>query len=226
MVSELQSTALQGVEDAFRSERLVYRAVEPTPEDTDFVFSQIQADPVNFALGSPGLLKPPQRKDAEWVISQVEKSLLGVIICLPPDEEGKGTAPSEEVTSGASDTPKPKSTPIGYLVLGWGGFGAGYLHHHRRTGLGITIATPFTNRGYGTEAIQWALEWAFVRCNLHSVSLGTWEYNTRAHKVYERVGFVLEGKNRQVHWHGGRYWDVLLYSMLEEEWKALYGKGK
>ncbi|KAH8878710.1 acyl-CoA N-acyltransferase, partial [Thozetella sp. PMI_491] len=97
---------------------------------------------------------------------------------------------------------------------------------HRNMSLAITIAAPYRNKGYGGEAINWALDWAFRFAGMHSVSLWTVEYNTRGRHLYEKVGFTLEGRFREDHYHDRRWWDVLLYSMLESEWEVLRGLRK
>jgi RimJ/RimL family protein N-acetyltransferase len=109
--------------------------------------------------------------------------------------------------------------PIGFLIVS------------RRTGdhsvqprycdLGITMAKDYQGKGYGPEAINWALDWAFIHAALHSVRLICFSYNTNARKVYERLGFVLEGRKRECLWVNGGWHDTLLHSMLDREWKKL-----
>jgi RimJ/RimL family protein N-acetyltransferase len=45
-------------------------------------------------------------------------------------------------------------------------------------------------------------------------------FNQRALKVYERVGFVLEGRLRQDAFRRGKYWDTLVMSILRSEWQV------
>ncbi len=73
-------------------------------------------------------------------------------------------------------------------------------------------------RGYGQEAIQLALNFAFNELNLHRVCLTVFAYNTAAVALYERLGFVREGVYREhVHRDGQRY-DMILYGLLRHEW--------
>jgi RimJ/RimL family protein N-acetyltransferase len=37
--------------------------------------------------------------------------------------------------------------------------------------------------------------------------------------VYEKLGFVREGRLRQDHYREGRYVDVLVMGLLREEWR-------
>lgn len=179
----------------FRSERLIYRAFQNDDKDRAFCYEQITSDPVNYALSDPGLLAPRSRKAEDAMMDELAKSLLAVIICLPPPEnEQQPAGEKADADAAAVAVPKAEPTPIGFMCLSWGGFPPKYLHHHRATELGITMAAAHQGRGYGGEAVAWALDWAFRFANMHSVTLGCIEYNTRAQRTYERAGFVLEGR--------------------------------
>jgi diamine N-acetyltransferase len=84
--------------------------------------------------------------------------------------------------------------------------------------LGIVIGErPFWSQGYGTDAIRTLLRFAFRQMNLHRVFLRVFEYNQRAMRCYEKCGFKLEGRLRQAHFHAGRYHDVVIMGILQEE---------
>ena len=76
------------------------------------------------------------------------------------------------------------------------------------------------NRGYGTDAMKVILRYAFQEQNLRRVSLNTFEYNPRAIRSYEKVGFVHEGRARGNLCREGRRWDLLFMGILQEEWLA------
>jgi RimJ/RimL family protein N-acetyltransferase len=73
--------------------------------------------------------------------------------------------------------------------------------------------------GYGTEATDLMLEHAFTRLGLHRVSLSVFAFNERAIRSYEKNGFSIEGRAREAIWRGGRYWDEISMSVLEQEWR-------
>ena len=52
--------------------------------------------------------------------------------------------------------------------------------------------------GYGTEATQLMMDHAFGTLGLHRVGLFVFEFNERAIRAYQRVGFVLEGPGAPV----------------------------
>lgn len=85
-------------------------------------------------------------------------------------------------------------------------------------GLGIG-SRDFWGKGYGTEAMQLALQFAFTELNLHRVTLTVFEYNPRAIRSYEKAGFRLEGRQRGAILREGKRWDVLYMGILREEWR-------
>lgn len=203
----------ENIENCWQTERLVFRSVRET--DYDWFFNNIDNDPVNRALTRPTVLAPPRReKPEEWIKTwQGPSRLLDVVICLhkPPGSE----AYQEERSTESS---QPDKIRIGFLGLGYGGFGSS--PHNRACELGITLTAAYQQHGYGTEAVRWALAWAFRRANMHSVNLGSVEFNKRAHKCYEKCGFKFQGRKRQCFWHERKWYDFFFFDILEDEWEA------
>ena len=79
-------------------------------------------------------------------------------------------------------------------------------------------------QGIATEAIELLLRFGFEELRLNRVELEVFDLNTRGRRVYDRLGFVLEGTRRQAHFLEGRYVDAHTMSLLAEEWRA--GKGR
>jgi RimJ/RimL family protein N-acetyltransferase len=75
-------------------------------------------------------------------------------------------------------------------------------------------------KGYGTDAMKIILRYAFQELNLRRVSLGTFEYNPRAIRSYEKAGFVHEGRLHKFLLREGRRWDLVFMGILREEWCA------
>ena len=63
------------------------------------------------------------------------------------------------------------------------------------------------------------LRFAFDELNLHRVSLNVFEYNQRAIRSYEKVGFVVEGREREFLRRTGQCWDMIFMCILREEWE-------
>ena len=92
---------------------------------------------------------------------------------------------------------------------------------HGESFVGIGIGEPeFWGKGYGTDAMKVILRYAFQELNLRRVALGTFEYNPRAIRSYEKAGFIHEGRARKYLQREGRRWDLLFMGILREEWHA------
>jgi RimJ/RimL family protein N-acetyltransferase len=198
-----QNTVAQ-LKRAFRSERILFRALEDNTEDQAFHRAMILEDAASFAFSDRNLFRPQSK---EMIEDQFRLLLncypLAVVICL----ESSGSIAAE-------------MTPLGILTLQEHSCRPTHsYHHHRSLELGISIAEEYHDKGYGTEAINWALGWAFRHAGMHTVRLRAFEYNERARHVYQSLGFVLEGKQREQHFHDGKWWDVYLYSITEKEWE-------
>lgn len=209
---------------AFQSERLIYTAIPDTDEIKTWFHEGFENDPVGRAYADSSLLRPQTKARSDEVLADIRKDLLGVLICLPPATPEKPADPDQAPSAGGA-TAAPKPTPIGVLHLD-DESGSMYRHHHRLCVMSISINSEYRDKGYGSEAINWALDWAFTRANVHAFSLGCLEFNERGKHLYEKLGFVPEGRFRKCHWHERKWWDVLLYSMLEEEWLELRNKDK
>jgi len=76
------------------------------------------------------------------------------------------------------------------------------------------------NQGYGTKAMRLLLKHSFETLNLNRIALEVYETNPRAIHSYEKVGFVHEGRKRQAMYKEGKHFDILIMSVLREEWQA------
>jgi RimJ/RimL family protein N-acetyltransferase len=79
------------------------------------------------------------------------------------------------------------------------------------------------DRGLGSEAIRLFLDHGFEQLGLNRISLGVFAFNPRAIRVYEKVGFVREGVEREALWHRGQWIDSLYMSVLAREWAVHRG---
>ena len=91
----------------------------------------------------------------------------------------------------------------------------------RRAQFNILIGEPSAwDKGYGSEAARLILDYAFAKLNLNSVQLGVNAENARAVRSYEKVGFVHEGVRRQFIYRNGRYYDMVMMSVLRDNYRA------
>ncbi len=93
---------------------------------------------------------------------------------------------------------------------------------NRSCSIGMGIAKiENRNKGYGKEAAALILQYAFFNLGLERVSASTGEMNIAAQKSLERIGFVLEGKERKAMYFGGNRYDKYHYGLLAKEYAAL-----
>ena len=192
--------------DLYQSERLTYRAYN-VPKDDDFYHS-MHADPAVFLNTWKGLPRPITKKTIEHIRAMFEDGLLCVVIC---------TKPLSMTASGA----EPEPEPIGVLTIR---SISPDLAHNRCGDLGIELRADTHGKGYGSEALRWALNWAFETANLHRVQLEAYEWNEPALRAYRSVGFQEEGRLRKAIWRDGRWWDELILGILDDEWKVIVAR--
>ncbi|MHC1739613.1 MAG: GNAT family N-acetyltransferase [Anaerolineaceae bacterium] len=86
--------------------------------------------------------------------------------------------------------------------------------------VGIGIGDPdYRGKGYGTEAMNLLLCYAFNELNLHRVQLSVFEINQRGIRSYEKCGFKYEGTEHEFNCKEGKRWDVVNMGILQKEWQ-------
>lgn len=105
-------------------------------------------------------------------------------------------------------------TPIGNCAL------RGIDWVSQSSEVSITIGEKaYWGQGYGGEAIELLLQIAFDGLNLHKVWLGCFDFNERGLRAYRRVGLREDGRQRDFRFVNGHYRDLVLMSILEDEWR-------
>lgn len=91
---------------------------------------------------------------------------------------------------------------------------------HRSATFGILIGEPrFWGRGIGTEATKLVIEYGFVRLNLRRIDLGVYACHEAAVRLYETVGFKIEGRFREDLFNNGDYVDRIWMGLLRSEYR-------
>lgn len=93
---------------------------------------------------------------------------------------------------------------------------------NRNGELGLAIYDPESRgKGYAKEALQLMLAFCFDHIGLHKVRLSVHGFNQSAIALYEKVGFILEGTNRESIFHEGQWYPQYDYGLLQKEWRTL-----
>jgi RimJ/RimL family protein N-acetyltransferase len=103
---------------------------------------------------------------------------------------------------------------VGYLEID------GLDWQHGVCGMGLGIGDPADRgQGFGYEATQLALRYAFHELNLHQVQVTVFAYNPASIALLEKLGFRREGVYRERLQRDGVRYDMLLYGLLRQEWQ-------
>jgi RimJ/RimL family protein N-acetyltransferase len=85
--------------------------------------------------------------------------------------------------------------------------------HNASANYRIFLGGRHLNHGYGTEITRLVVDYA-LGAGLHRLSLSVYDFNSRARRVYEKCGFVLEGRLRDTLRWDGEWHDELVMSVL------------
>lgn len=114
---------------------------------------------------------------------------------------------------------QPDPVKDSWIFVGGGGLiDIDWVNRFAEIGIHIGDKT-YWSQGYGTRAIKLILKHGFNNLNLHRLWLRVYASNQRAIRVYEKAGFVLEGKFREGRYLDGKYVDVMIMSVLKNEWQ-------
>jgi [ribosomal protein S5]-alanine N-acetyltransferase len=93
---------------------------------------------------------------------------------------------------------------------------------HRTADVGIIIgAKDCWNKGYGTEAMALMLEYAFERLNLRKIYLGVVSEHKAAIRVYEKLGFVIEGDLKEFYIIDGKLTGKTLMGINKQQFVSV-----
>jgi RimJ/RimL family protein N-acetyltransferase len=91
---------------------------------------------------------------------------------------------------------------------------------NRRAEIGYTLRRDRWNRGLGTEAARLLLAFGFDELAMHRIEATTRPENVASTRVLEKIGMSYEGRLRDHLLVDGAWRDWLVYSILEQEWRA------
>jgi RimJ/RimL family protein N-acetyltransferase len=95
------------------------------------------------------------------------------------------------------------------------------IDFHNGTGvldLGIGDAAD-RRHGYGSDALDLLLGFAFGELNLHRVSVCPSADNTPFIQMVVKAGFEEEARQREAAFHASSYWDVVHMGLLRSKWE-------
>lgn len=83
--------------------------------------------------------------------------------------------------------------------------------------LGLWVIPKCRHKGHASEALQLFLQFIFGRANINRIEARVTVHNTDSIEFFKRNNFVKEGILRQSTYYDYEYQDVVVFSMIKEE---------
>ena len=175
-----------------------------------------------FLIGEKIYLRPAKLEDAKFLLKgendpQIRESLfLAFPINLIIEQEKIEQYIKSKEAIILIIIEKETSAPVGQTAF----FRIDYISRAAIFYLAI-LDSDHWSKGYGSEATQMMVEYAFKTLNLNRIQLHVCAENMAAMKIYERVGFIKEGVLRQAMFRNGNYVDFWVMGILRNDWPSL-----
>ena len=88
-----------------------------------------------------------------------------------------------------------------------------------RTEIGYWIARKYEGRGLVTTCCQKLIEISFNDLGIYRIQIRVGIGNLRSARIPERLGFKFEGIERAGEKHSDRFIDLMVFSLLRDEWE-------
>jgi RimJ/RimL family protein N-acetyltransferase len=157
--------------------------------------AEVDFDHVEFAHYAGFKAARGSDQDSRWfdeLLPQLGQSIFQFVICRLGSREGVGGC-------GLRDLDRENGSAEASIFLDPGNWG----------------------QGLGTDAMAALIDFGFGELRLERIYLHVFDYNPRAIRSYEKVGFVREATLRRARFHRGDHHDVILMAILRDEWLAL-----
>lgn len=164
-----------------------------TIDDLDALWSAVEENRERLDRWMPWVASTRSRQDQAGWLTRV----------VPSEQlDGCGIFAGEELAGGAG--------------MSWDDF--------RITGeIGYWVRSGHEGRGLVTHSVEGLLDMAFGEIGLHRVCIRAGVENERSRAIPERLGFVREGVLRGEGRGGSGFYDLVVYGILEDEWRARRG---
>jgi ribosomal-protein-serine acetyltransferase len=91
---------------------------------------------------------------------------------------------------------------------------------NRSSSIGYWVDAAQQGRGLITRCCAVMLDYLFHEMALHRVEIRCGTENRRSCAIPERLGFTREGVVREAEWVNDRWVDLVVWGMLERDWRA------
>lgn len=72
-------------------------------------------------------------------------------------------------------------------------------------------------KGFGSESLQLLVHYGFSELKLHRLEARIFDFNKSSIRLFEKLGFMIEVNLRESLWREGKWWDVHIFSILNND---------
>ena len=102
-----------------------------------------------------------------------------------------------------------KNTPVGMIDL------FDFNPQHQRVGIGILITKAYQDKGYGFEALEMIIDYAFTYLNVHQIFANISSDNLKSISIFEKFNFKKVGVKKDWIYAKSTFKDEILYQLLK-----------
>ncbi len=84
---------------------------------------------------------------------------------------------------------------------------------------GLFVKDAYKGKGYAREAAQLLLDYYFFERRYHKCNVYIYAFNAPSVRFHEKLGFLPEGRLRDMVYTGGQYHDTLYYGITKQEYE-------
>jgi len=169
------------------------------------------------ALGAPVRIRPARPYDAAALLEL--KRQLDRETAFMMYEPGERDSPVQDLAAELASVTRSANSAVllaelADQLVGYVQLTGGSLRRSRATAyVVIGVLAQAAGRGIGTRLLTQARAWA-AACGLHRLELTVMAHNTRAIRLYERMGFAVEGRRSECLLVDGQFIDELTMALL------------
>ncbi len=93
---------------------------------------------------------------------------------------------------------------------------------NRKAEISIFIVREFQGKGFGKKALLALMRYGFRTMNFYRLEAEVAAFNKDGQKLFEKLGFIEEGRLREAKFLDGKYYDIIRYGMLRGEYDDKY----
>ncbi|MBF9252792.1 GNAT family N-acetyltransferase [Pontibacter sp. 172403-2] len=92
-------------------------------------------------------------------------------------------------------------------------------YQHRKLEIGYYLSEQQQGKGIMLRSCQALVNYAFEMMDMNRIQIKVGVGNLRSSNIPQKLGFTLEGVQREAEFLNGRFHDLELYSLLQREWQ-------